>query len=118
MSIKRVGYTEGMGYVYAYSKPIHWHTFEGNIKLVSEIDHQHLSNIYYFINYTTEVPYESFVVNIINKEIIERFDGVVLDYRPLRRFALEMKLLSRKGYLQENGEIIINGELVGKVEEE
>lgn len=67
MSIKTVSYTEGMGYVTSNQQPMYWHTFEGDIKLISEIDHQHLSNIYYFINYTTEYPYESFVVNIINR---------------------------------------------------
>ena len=98
-----------------------WQTFEGQRKKISEIDHQHLSNIHYWINLTFP-GYHPDIVNLIQNEINNRFAGEILPYRPLRRFAMEMDILQKKGWLwpKPSGighNIIINHKWVGEVDE-
>lgn len=113
---KAIGYTEGMGTVNT-ALSLSWRSFDGSTRTIGELDHQHLCNIYYFMKYTSDVPYDAITINIINNELANRFGDVLLPYKPLKRFKLEMDLLSKKGYLQPNGDIIVNGDWIGKVEE-
>jgi len=99
-----------------------WQTFEGERKPINEIDHQHLSNIYYYMKHILPGAYEAHIVKLITNEIAHRFEDVLLPYRPLRRFKQEMDVLQKKGWLwpKPSGighNIIINGEWVGEVDE-
>lgn len=99
-----------------------WMTFEGDIKRLNEIDHQHLSNIYYYMKYTMPGAYDSLTKQLIKNELAERFEDVLLPYRPLRRFKQEMDVLQKKGWLwpKPSGighNVIINGEWIGEVDE-
>lgn len=101
---------------------IDWMTFEGQIHKLSEIDHQHLTNIYYWTHYLHPEWYADTVKYRIKITIDQRFDGELLDYKPLRRFKDEMKLLELRGWLCEDDEyfrtnVIINGKMVGYVDE-
>ncbi len=99
-----------------------WQTFEGDRKKISEIDHQHLSNIYYYMKHILPGAYKDSVVKSITDELARRFDDILLPYRPLRRFKQEMDILQKKGWLwpKPSGighNVIINGEWVGEVDE-
>ena len=98
-----------------------WQTFEGQRKKISDIDHQHLSNIHYWMNLTFP-GYEPEIVNLFQGELNKRFAGEILPYRPLRRFKMEMDILQEKGWLlpKQSGighNIIINGQWIGEVDE-
>lgn len=98
-----------------------WQTFEGQRKKISEIDHQHLSNIHYWMNLTFP-GYESEIVNLIQGELDKRFAGEILPYRPLRRFKMEMDILQEKGWLcpKPSGighNIMINNKWIGEVDD-
>lgn len=99
-----------------------WTTFEGVKKPISEIDHQHLSNIMYFIKYINPQFYDTRIRMMIGGEIDKRFDGKLLPYRPLARNFSEIDTLIKNGWLKSgwNGEkqstlIIIDGKEIGEV---
>ncbi|MEK6828837.1 MAG: hypothetical protein AABY15_01835 [Nanoarchaeota archaeon] len=115
-----VDYTEGMGYVHKVCEPPEfWWTFDGVKKKVSEIDHQHLSNIIYFMRFVNP-NYPKNIKEGFETELRRRFNGVSLPWKPLKRFKGEYEFLEQNGWLHNNGiktEIIIDGILVGEVEE-
>ena len=99
-----------------------WMTFEGVRKPVSKIDHQHLSNIHYFMKYINPQFYDTLTRMVIGGELDERFDGKLLPYRPLARNFGEIDTLRKKGWLKSgwNGEksstlIIIDGVEIGEI---
>lgn len=105
-----------------FNEPI-WTTFDGVTKKVSEIDHQHLSNIIHFMRFVNP-NYPKHIKEMFKDEIDRRFDGTLLYWRPLRRFAGEMKYLQRMGWLHKNEnkhgkptDVIINNQWVGEVNE-
>jgi hypothetical protein len=116
-----VGYTEGMGFVNREQEPVEfWWTFEGVKKRVSEIDHQHLSNIIHFMNYVNPGYPKSIKEGFIT-ELRRRFDGITLPWMPLRRFTGEIEFLRERRWLKEtDGKtlIVIDGVLIGQVAEE
>ena len=99
-----------------------WTTFEGVEKSISEIDHQHLSNIHYFMKYINPGFYNKGIHMLIGGEIDKRFNGKLLPYRALARHFGEIEYLRKKGWLKSgwNGEknstlIVIDGEEIGEV---
>lgn len=91
-----------------------WTTFKGKEVSFDTIDHQHLSNCYWFskIVYDLEDT-DIHLINITNK-LAERFNGQLLPYRPHIQFATEIGLLNSKGFLRydnsnPNRVIIHNG---------
>ena len=95
-----------------------WTTFEGVEKSISEIDHQHLSNIYYFMKYVNPSFYDKEVNMLIGMEIDGRFDGKLLPWRPLKRFRGEIEFLRCKRWILRHGNkslIVINGKIIGEV---
>ena len=69
-------------------KPQKWTTFDGKQINVSDIDHQHLSNIYWYNLIVYGKPSETAV-----KELNKRFQGEILNYHPLLRFKQEIEYL-------------------------
>lgn len=105
------------------SQEITWTTFEGVTKTLSTIDHQHISNIYWFMKLVNPDFYDKSTKTLIAGEIDKRFDGELLPYRPLPRFRGEIESLRRKGYLRERVagaivEVVVDGEVVGVVAQE
>jgi len=100
-----------------------WTTFEGESRKVYELDGQHLCNIYYYMKYVSPEFYRRETKLLIASEIDKRFDGQPLEYRPLRRFASEIRFLEQKGWLVKNEQenityVVIDGKRIGQVLEE
>lgn len=99
------------------SKEFVWTTWDGVKKKISEIDHQHLSNIIYFMEYVN--PNYSYSVKFtMTAELFSRFDGVMLPYRPIGTYKPEIDYLRESGYLVKNDlhnhyDIIIFGKKIG-----
>lgn len=94
-----------------------WTTFEGKSLDMDTIDHQHLSNIYW---YTRIFSYEPSPAAIA--QLKKRFNSEILEYKPLLRFPQEIQGLERKGYLKwENkgdywlGTITYDGRKIGSI---
>ena len=68
------------------SRPHVWVTFQGKPKLVSEIDHQHLSNMYWF-----HLIFWDRKLQWVIDEINDRFNGQILHYRPHLQFESEIQ---------------------------
>ena len=94
-----------------------WTTFQGKKVTLDSIDHQHLSNVYW---------YGRIFFNIIPKNVLqklaERFNGQVLEYRPHIDFHHELEHLERKGLLvwtktavAKVGIITFEGVIIGSV---
>jgi hypothetical protein len=90
-----------------------WTTFEGKKVTLETIDHQHLSNVYWF----TKIFYKA--TDDMQWDMLEQFDkrfnGVVLDYRPKANFIVEIETLKRAGMVQKDDTIIFKGEVIGKI---
>lgn len=72
-----------------------WTDFRGRKKLLSEIDHQHLSNIYWFHRIVFGMNMD-WVLEISK----ERFNGQLLSYRPHVDFFQEYEYLKRHDHLR------------------
>jgi len=97
--------------VVAGEKPRSWTTWEGRRLTVDQIDHQHLSNIYWF-----NVLLYNRVYLFIVEELQKRFNSVLLPYRPDVRFDNEIRSLDKKGFLYEGGRLIMyNGVVIGEI---
>lgn len=81
---------------------------------MEEMSHQHMSNIYYFTKYIVPELYPQSIRNDIMNWLLVRFDGVILPYHPVHEFVQEQIYLSKMGYLRDNNDIVVNGELIGK----
>jgi hypothetical protein len=90
-------------------------TFEGKLVSISEIDHQHLSNVFWYQKLVCEVDPSNFII----EEVIKRFDGKILPYKPHHNFYKEIQILDEKGHLEwsedkNTANIIYLGSIVGK----
>lgn len=92
-----------------------YHTTFDNKKVpLSEITHQHLSNIYWFTKIINGYNYSATLITID-----EKYDGVILPYKPEPRFRLEIEELDKRGFLrwrdnESKADIIYNGDVVGE----
>ncbi len=91
-----------------------WITYDNRMVTMEEMSHQHMSNIYYYTKYIVPQLYPQCVREDIQKWLLIRFDGVILPYRPVHKFVMEQEYLAKMGYLKENNDIVVNGELIGK----
>jgi hypothetical protein len=72
-------------------------TFSGERKDFNKIDHQHLSNIYWFNKIINER--DDWFLNPILKRFENEFNGEILPYRPHPDFKQEIDWLEELGYL-------------------
>ena len=91
-----------------------WITYDNRAVTMEEMTHQHMSNIYYFTKFIVPELYPQSVRDDIMKWLLIRFEGVILPYRPDHGFIQEQAYLAKMGYLKENNDIIVNGEIIGK----
>ena len=91
-----------------------WTTFEGRAVLISELTHQHLSNILWYF----EIAVKDKPTLEIAIELNKRFNGVRLPYRPCNRFTEEIEFLYQNRFIKNkfDSDIIINGKTVGRVD--
>ena len=102
------------------SRPHVWVTFQGKPKLVSEIDHQHLSNMYWF-----HLIFWDKKLQWVIDEINDRFNGQILHYRPHLQFESEIQGLEDRGMIRwttdgedrflKTGVITFKGEIIGAI---
>jgi hypothetical protein len=95
-----------------------WGSFNGKTHTVETMDHQHLSNIVWYYKLLVGQSHRERTVKLIMCEIENRFEGVVLPYRPMDNFKMEIEALRSFGYIKGNGlneDIIVDGEVIGRV---
>ena len=90
-----------------------WITYDNRIVSMEEMDHQHMSNIHYYINNIVPYFYNDEVRKHIKKWLVKRFSGVILPYHPVPDFQFEKSHLKRMGYLQPNNDIVVGGIKIG-----
>lgn len=93
-----------------------WTTWYGDNIQVSELSHQHLSNILYYFDLVLDMG----DVTPIRTELEKRFGGKQLPYHPMISFRYEIDTLVRKGYTtgKANADIVVNGKWIGKIKYE
>ena len=93
-----------------------WTTWYGTKSKVSELSHQHLSNILHYFKLVLDMG----DVNQIRIELERRFGGIELPYHPMISYRHEIDKLVEKGYTtgENNADIIVNGKWVGKIKYE
>jgi len=93
------------------SRPTTWTTFNGRVIAPENLDHQHLSNIYWYHKLVFDVDH-IWALDLIR----ERFNGQLRPYAPHIDFHHEITALEQKGYLQwlptSTGEAITVGTIV------
>lgn len=90
-----------------------WITFDGRQVNDKTIDHQHLSNVYWYLKVFWGM--QDFQLWQILEEIQIRYGGTVLPYRPHPRFIQEHVCLHKKGMIDKDGNIIFKGEIIGSI---
>jgi len=98
-----------------------WQSFDGRrFQDFEGITHQHLSNIYYWTHVVNPEWYNESVKHKIKVAIDRKFDGELLEYRPLARFKTEMDTLRKRGWLKEyenETRVVVDGKVIGRVDE-
>lgn len=91
-------------------------TFEGKKVDTNTVDHQHLSNMYWF-----SLIFLGYISEGIKTRINDEFNGDILPYKPKPRFIMEINSLERRGMLiwkEVNGiksaDIFYNGHIIGE----
>lgn len=91
-----------------------WITFDNRLVSMDEMTHQHMSNIYWYINEIVPMIYTEQVRIDINHWLNKRFDGVILEYRPHKRFEGEHTFLKKNNYVIDNS-VLVNGKRIGSL---
>lgn len=89
-----------------------WTTWYGSKINLSEMSHQHLSNILHYFKLLLGLD-----VPEIRQELGVRFGGIQLPYHPMISFRQEINALVSKGYTtgENNADIIVDGKWIGKI---
>ena len=85
---------------------------------IDDIDHQHLSNIYWFTEIIYGIPTHKWVW----QKIVLKFNGIILPYKPKSDFKEEISILDKMGCLEwieidgaRKANIMWKGNKVGEV---
>ena len=98
-----------------------WTSFQNKVVDTETIDHQHLSNAYWYcrvvLNHTS---YKSvFSLSELKQIFSERFNGQILPYRPHVDFKWEIEFLKKEGFLKWEtkwkGTITFENEVIGEI---
>ena len=73
-------------------------TYDGRVTDYDTMTQQHLSNIFWYNN----ILMDDNVDNELLRQIDNRFGGVILPYKPVLEFKLEIKALHKRGFLMFN----------------
>lgn len=90
----------------------YWGTYDGRIISMEKMDHQHMSNIHFYVNVTCPEFYDDKIRKFILGWLIRRFAGVILPYRPVPEFKFEKGRLQSKGYLKDK-DVVVGGQKIG-----
>lgn len=89
-------------------------TYDNRRVPITEMTQQHLSNWCWYNKIVLGNDDED--VPIFFDELIERFDGELLPYRPKRDFYYEIGFLYSNGYVNEDGKIIYENHIIGEID--
>jgi len=100
--------------------PKGWLTFKGTKVSASTMDHQHLSNCYWYLLVCHGLPKTHRMFEGIREVLIDRFNGQLLPYRPHVDFKYEIDTLDRKGLLLITSNprwtiIVFENEVIGEI---
>lgn len=100
--------------------PKSWLTFKGKRVSTSTIDHQHLSNCYWYLLVCQGLPKTHRMFEGIREVLADRFNGQLLPYRPHIDFKYEIDTLDRKSLLlitsnQRRTIIVFENEVIGEI---
>jgi hypothetical protein len=96
-----------------------WRSFRDKDVTDETIDHQHLSNIFWY--YRILIGSLDNLPAGMKQTLDDKFNGQLLPYRPHIKFEAEIKDLEESGYLvwhnseKKNGDIYVHDEWVGEV---
>jgi hypothetical protein len=93
--------------------PNQWTTFDNKKATMESADHQHLSNIYWYLRIFWGCK-DNELWQVLT-ELQKRFEGKVLPYRPHPKFKEEHAYLHRNGMVDADGNIVFAGEIIGSV---
>jgi hypothetical protein len=96
-------------------KLLQWMSWDGRIRVLKYIDHQHLSNIHYYMNLVHPEYYEKELKKMVRDLLMEKY-GKILPYQPCPEFAYEKIRLTALGYLDRHGDIRVHGHKIGNYE--
>jgi len=108
-------YERVFGETKAGKQLLRWSSWDGKVQVLKYIDHQHLSNIHYYMNLVHPELYEKELKVVVRKLLYERY-GRILLYQPCREFAYEKIRLVALGYYRNNGDIVVDGHKIGSYE--
>jgi hypothetical protein len=91
-----------------------WKTFDGRVVFFNDISHQHLSNIYWYVNLVLPAIYPEDIKDDIAKALETKFSGKVLPYEPHPGFKEERQQLLNLGYLKPDNLIVVNNQVIGR----
>lgn len=101
-------------------RPNTWTTFKGRVIPTEQLDHQHLSNIYWYHKLVLGFEHR-WALDLIR----ERFNGQLMPYAPHIDFTYEISELERLGILQwaptvkeeaiTVGTLVYNGQVIGSI---
>ena len=89
-----------------------WGTWDGRVIPFEDVNHQHLSNIHYFMNLLHPTGYPKWLKIDIRNRLLVKF-GKILPYRPDPKFFEEKIYLRKLGFLKENNDIVVHGLKIG-----
>ena len=89
-----------------------WRTFYGKTMKVTELSHQHISNILWYFELVLALDMND--IYLIRKELNCRFGGIQLPYHPNLAFRSEIDELVRLGYTSHeiDAPIIVQGKWI------
>jgi hypothetical protein len=94
-----------------------WKNFQGKEISTETADHQHLSNVLWYLKIFWPDLYPAHIREEVIKAIKDRFNGQILPYRPHLDFEVEIQGLKERGLLFENDDgthyIVFEGRIIG-----
>lgn len=89
-----------------------WTSAYGIKTPINELDHQHLSNIIWYGKVFNS--FTKLITLALMDQIDERFNGVLLPWKPLP-IPFEVSTLRGMRMIDENDNIVYNGEIIGDI---
>jgi hypothetical protein len=78
---------------------IQWRTYDGKTTFIHEMTHEHISSLYYYMKYV-KIHIVPEVVDEVNRVITEKYNGIILPYRPPSDVIGEIETLHFKNMLR------------------
>jgi hypothetical protein len=93
-----------------------WGTYDGRTIEFERLTWQHLSNIHYYMNIVLPKYYSRTTKDMVRSVLFKKYGGI-LPYHPDHRFDYEKNRLVALGYLENNGDIVVDKHKIGWYEE-